>query len=79
MKKPIGNVTACVKRMMLKLQRYTINLVYVPGKHLHVADALSRAYIEYEPDCGFIDAIDVMVHSVTQLPRKFRTDQMRHS
>ena len=66
MKKPIGNATARVQRMMLKLQRYSINLVYVPGKHLHVADALSRAYIEDEADCGFIDDIEVMVHSVTQ-------------
>ena len=32
----------------------------------HVADALSRAYIEDEADCGFIDAIDVLVNSVTQ-------------
>ena len=66
MKKPIGNATARVQRMMLKPQRYTINLVYVPGKHLHVADALSRAYIEDDADCGFIDDIEVMVHSVTQ-------------
>ena len=66
MKKPIGNATARVQRMMLKLQRYSIKLVYVPGKHLHVADALSRAYIEDEADCGFIDDIEVMVHSVTQ-------------
>ena len=66
MKKPIGNATARVQRMMLKLQRYTINLVYVPRKHLHVADALSRAYIDDDADCGFIDDIEVMVHSVTQ-------------
>ena len=76
MKKPIGNATARVQRMMLKLQRYTINLVYVPRKHLHVADALSRAYIEYEADGGFIDAIEVMVHSVTQLPRR-SSEQIR--
>ena len=66
MKKLIGNATARVQRMMLKLQRYTINLVYVPGKHLHVADALSHAYIDDEADCGFIDDIEVMVHRVTQ-------------
>ena len=66
MKKPIGNATARVQLIMLKLQRYTINLVYVPGKHLHVADALSRAYIDDEADCGFIDDIEVMVHSLTQ-------------
>ena len=38
----------------------------VPGKHINVADAQSRAYIEDEVDCGFIDDIEVRVHSVTQ-------------
>ena len=38
----------------------------VPGKHRNVADAQSRAYIEDEADCGFIDDIEVRVHSVTQ-------------
>ena len=38
----------------------------VPGKHINVADAQSRAYIEDEADCGFIDDIGVRVHSVTQ-------------
>ena len=40
--------------------------INVPGKHIHVADALSRAYIEYEADCECIDDIEVRVHSVTQ-------------
>ncbi len=32
-----------IQRMMMKLQRYDLNLVYTPGKHIIVADALSRA------------------------------------
>ena len=43
-----------------------ITLVYVPRKHLQVADALSRAYTEDEANCGFIDDFEIMVHSVTQ-------------
>ena len=66
MKKPIGNATARVQRMMLKLQRYEINLSYVPGKLLYVADALSRAYIDSEPDRELIDDVEIMVHSVTK-------------
>ena len=66
MKKPIGNATAGVQRMMLKLQRYEINLSYVPGKLLYVADALSRAYIDSEPDRELIDDVEIMVHSVTK-------------
>ena len=48
MRKPIGNATARVQRMMLKLQRYALNIV--PGKNLVVADALLRAYMQGKPD-----------------------------
>ena len=79
MKKPIGNATARVQRMMLKLQRYEINLSYVPGKLLYVADALSRAYIDSEPDRELIDDVEIMVHSVTKnFPAsKGRLEQIR--
>ena len=40
--------------------------MYVPGKHQHVANALSCDSITYEADCVFIDDFEVMVHSVTQ-------------
>ena len=56
---------------MDKAKRRVNNLVLtekrnVPGKHINVADAQSRAYIVDEVDCGFIDDIEVRVHSVTQ-------------
>ncbi|CAH2208589.1 jg79 [Pararge aegeria aegeria] len=43
-KKPITDAPARLQRMLLRLQRYTFKLVYKPGKHLYIADALSRAY-----------------------------------
>lgn len=33
-----------LQRLLLRLNRYDIQLVYIPGKHLLIADALSRAY-----------------------------------
>ncbi|CAK1583539.1 unnamed protein product [Parnassius mnemosyne] len=47
-KKPIVDSPSRLQRMLLKLQRYTFKLVYKAGKHLFIADALSRAY-EPEP------------------------------
>ena len=38
-----------LQRMLLHLQKYDFILRYKPGKDLHIADTLSRAYI---PDCG---------------------------
>ncbi|KAI8438614.1 hypothetical protein MSG28_011052 [Choristoneura fumiferana] len=43
-KKPIVDAPPRLQRMLLRLQPYTFNLVYKPGKQLHIADALSRAY-----------------------------------
>ncbi|CAG4994999.1 unnamed protein product [Parnassius apollo] len=43
-KKSIVDSPTRLQRMLLRLQRYTFKLVYKPGKHLYIADALSRAY-----------------------------------
>ncbi|XP_063370221.1 uncharacterized protein LOC134658469 [Cydia amplana] len=42
-KKPIASAPARLQRMLLRLQPYTFELMYKPGKYLYVADALSRA------------------------------------
>lgn len=42
-KKPIAGAPARLQRMLLRLQPYTFELTYKPGKYLYIADALSRA------------------------------------
>ena len=42
MKKPLHQVSIRLQRMRLILQRYDIDVQYVPGKELHIADCLSR-------------------------------------
>lgn len=42
-KKNLNEMSARIQRMMMKLQRYDFELIYTPGKHLVLADALSRA------------------------------------
>lgn len=46
--KPIASAPARLQRMLLRLQLYSFNLVYKPGKYLFIADTLSRAA---EPVC----------------------------
>ena len=61
MKKPIHNATPRIQTMLLKLQRYNINLVYKPGKELYIADTLSRAYQQAdESDISDYNEYDVM-------------------
>lgn len=43
LKKPIHTAPARLQRMLLRLQSYDISLVYKKGKHMYVADTLSRA------------------------------------
>ncbi|GFR29096.1 retrovirus-related Pol polyprotein from transposon 17.6 [Trichonephila clavata] len=42
-KKPCDTISPRLQRMLLRLDKYNIQLEYVPGKNLVIADALSRA------------------------------------
>lgn len=42
-KKNLNEMSPRIQRLIMKLQRYDFELVYTPGKHLVLADALSRA------------------------------------
>ena len=54
--------------MLLKLQRYNINLVCKQGKELYIADTLSRAYQQVdESDYNEYDVMDIEVLSKTRL------------
>lgn len=41
--KPLGDAPPRIQRLMLRLQKYDLTFEFTPGKHLVVADALSRA------------------------------------
>lgn len=42
-KKNLNEMSPRIQRLIMKLQRYDFELIYTPGKHLVLADALSRA------------------------------------
>ena len=50
--------------MLLKLQKYTLNLKFTRGKDMHVADALSRAYLNVIEDHDS-EEMEVAVHTLT--------------
>ena len=66
LKKPIGKASPRLQRMMLQLQRYTLNVRCVPGKLMYVADTLSRAYITGDAGCGAPEDMEVLVHSLVE-------------
>ena len=45
--KSMINQTKRLLRMLLRLHKYDIDVVYNRGKEMHIVDALSRAYLPY--------------------------------
>ena len=66
LKKSIGKASPRRQRMILQLQRYTMNVRYVPGKLMYVADTQSRAYITGDAECGASEDMEVFVHSLVE-------------
>lgn len=64
MKSEISKINSSrIQRMRMKLLIYKLNVIYVPGKEMHIADSLSRAYLKDEPANEFLEFADV-VHTV---------------
>lgn len=60
LKKPIHTAPARLQRMMLRLQCFDITLVYKKGKHMYLADTLSRAPNTKVPPDAESDTFEVM-------------------
>ncbi|KAI5744016.1 hypothetical protein M8J77_024803 [Diaphorina citri] len=63
-KKPLAQVPARIQRMMLKIQAYDLEVKYVPGKYLYLADMLSRAPLSLEETSLDNDEIIDIDHDV---------------
>ena len=64
-KKPLASAPLRLQRMLLRLQRYDIDLQYKPGKEMLLADTLSRAHVaEYGEEISEED-MRAQVHLVT--------------
>lgn len=50
LKKPLYQAPARLQKMIMTVQKYSIDLVYRPGKELVIADTLSRAYLPEKSD-----------------------------
>ena len=70
-KKSLVSLSPRLQRLLLRLQKYEVNITYVPGKYMHVADTLSRACPNKQPtDADLNNYTEVMVHSlIANLPK----------
>lgn len=60
-RKALNETPPRLQRMLLKLQAYCLNVVYKPGRYMHIADALSRAAVERGSSADGCEG-DVTVH-----------------
>ena len=66
-KKPLSSAPPRLQRMLLRLMKYDVTLVYKPGKDMFVPDTLSRAALPQQSPSS--DDWDMQVHMViTSLP-----------
>lgn len=63
-KKPLNDTPVRLQRMLLRLQRYTIHIKYVPGRLMFIADTLSRAPTELGRDSDIHKQIQVHVNTL---------------
>ena len=63
-KKPLHVAPMRLQKMMMKLQLYRLTVTYVPGKQLHIADALSRAFVSDTGDPLIEDDLSVNMVSI---------------
>ena len=53
-----------LQRLMLTLQPYDLVVLYVPAKYVYLADSLSWAYTEGEPETSLNEDMTHVVHSL---------------
>lgn len=77
MRKSLGKAPPRLQRMLLQVQRHELEVQYIPGKDMLVADALSRAHLGVpdDADISLQGDAEIMVHSFTEAlpvsPNKF--------
>ena len=62
--KPLYKVSPRLQRMLLKLQNYDLTIKYTKGKDLHVADALSRAYLTNPDGHTYSKDLEFAIHAM---------------
>ena len=63
-RKPLLSAPKRLQRMMLRIQKYDLEVVYVPGKHMLLADTLSRAYL---PECSSFGSVEAEIETVNMV------------
>uniref|UniRef100_A0A8C9WLU3 Gypsy retrotransposon integrase-like protein 1 n=1 Tax=Scleropages formosus TaxID=113540 RepID=A0A8C9WLU3_SCLFO len=68
MRKPLLSAPKRLQRMMLRIQKHDVDIVYVPGRDVVLADTVSRAYLTESLPTGSVETEIETVNMVQHLP-----------
>ena len=63
LKKPLHQAPVRLQKMIMTVLKYSIDVVYRPGKYLAIADTLSQAFLPEPPDSALEEKFEVNVIS----------------
>ena len=61
--KPLHSSPSRLQRMLLRLQKFSLQVKYKRGKEMYLADTLSRAYVGGVHACDFAQGLEKVDHS----------------
>ncbi|KAL9975311.1 hypothetical protein ACROYT_G012464 [Oculina patagonica] len=64
-KKSLCDAPARLQRMLLRLQRYNLDVKYKKGPLMYIADTLSRAYLDETVSCEEVKSLELVDHLET--------------
>ena len=62
-KKPLNDAPKRLQRMLLQLQKYSLQIGYKKGKYMYLADALSRAYLPETEQVAEVQELEQISHT----------------
>ena len=77
--KPLHSAPKRLQRMLLRLQKYSLSVVYKKGKEMFLADTLSRAYLPEVNSCEFTLELEEVDHRESLPVTEARWQQIKHA
>ena len=71
--RPLVTAPKHLQRMLLRLQRYSLEVTYVRGSEMYIADTLSRVYIPGNPSVHAVTFAEIdMTEGLSVSPRRLQ-------
>jgi len=77
--KPLDKAPSRLQRMLLRIQKYSLDVKFKEGKKMFVADTLSRAYLPAANTGDFAHSLEEVDHTVSLSLSTERLQQIKHA